>query len=219
VTIDGILARPPSTAQAHDLGLAIGKVMRSDRTFEPLRNSDDMLCVEIRPTHRDKVLGLLGLSPWSWGEYVRRWEAVGLAHRCPELDRGAVRLFPRPEVVCPICGESLPTAMVERGSEQRSTLLRATENVLTSGDASRDEEGDRFSASESLSQEGLSESAPTDEEALANLKRILKATPADSPRLKTDAIGEPLSDDEVRELGFEPTWKGWVPRKARSHAA
>ena len=61
MTVEGILARPLSAAQAHDLGLALGKVMRSNRTFEQVRSSADMLCVEIRPTHRDKVLGLFQL--------------------------------------------------------------------------------------------------------------------------------------------------------------
>jgi hypothetical protein len=25
------------------------------------------------------------------------------------------------------------------------------------------------------------------------------------------SIGEPLSDDEIREMGYEPTRRGWVP--------
>jgi hypothetical protein len=141
LTVDGILVRPATTAQAHDLAMALGKVMRKDRTFEPLRNEDDLLCVEVRTFHRDRVRKLLGLSPWSWGEYVRQWEAVGLAHRCDELKRGAVRLFDQPEPTCPVCG-NVAGSNTERGSQQRSPLPGATETVLTAGDASSDAEGD-----------------------------------------------------------------------------
>ena len=47
LTVDGILARSPSTAQAHDLALAIGKVMRRDGTFLESRDDSDGICVEI----------------------------------------------------------------------------------------------------------------------------------------------------------------------------
>jgi hypothetical protein len=218
LTVDGILARPSSTAQAHDLALALGKMMRRDRTFQELRHDGDMLCVEIRPSHRDKVLGLLNLSAWSWGEYVRRWEAVGLAHRCQELDRGAVRLFPRPEGICPVCGANVAGSNAECGLEQRSPLPRATEIVLTAGDASGDERGD-VPELESLDvevSETSSEVAPSEAEALTTLERVLGATPR---CLETDEIGEPLSNEEIRELGYIATPKGWVLRKAADHAA
>ena len=143
VTVDGILARPPVTAQAHDLALSLGKVMRRDGTFELLRGPDDMLCVEIRPSHRDKVLELLGLSAWSWGEYVREWKVAGMAHGCSDLKRGAVRLFLEPMAVCPVpmCGGNVAHSNTERGSQQRSMLPTATETVLRAGDASGDKRG------------------------------------------------------------------------------
>jgi hypothetical protein len=103
-----------------------------------------MLCVEIRPSHRDKVLELLGLSAWSWGEYVREWKAAGMAHGCADLKRGAVRLFLEPMGICPVpmCRGNVAHSNTERGSQQRSTLPTPTENALTAGDASGDEEGD-----------------------------------------------------------------------------
>lgn len=155
LTVDGILARPAATAQAHDLAMALGRVMRRDGTFLPLRGPDDSLCVEVNPVQRDRVLLLLELSPWSWDAYVRRWVAARLAHRCHDLGPGSIRLFLDPVDVCPVpsCGEPLPSATDEpepdiapsndeRGSEQRSMLRPATETVLIRGDASRDEEGD-----------------------------------------------------------------------------
>lgn len=155
LTVDGMLARPAVTAQAHDLAMAIGKVMRRDGSFRDLRHPDDGLCVEVTPFHRNKVLSMLGLSAWSWGDYVRRWEAARIAHRCADLRRGSVRLLLEPAWTCPVpwCREPLPTATDdrdpdvvqsndERRSEQRSTLPAPTEIVLIRGDASRDEEGD-----------------------------------------------------------------------------
>ena len=126
LTVDGILARPANTAQAHDLAMSLGKVMRGDGTFEPLRHADDMLCVEVRPSHRDRVRRLLELSPWSWGEYVRRWEGAGLAHKCVGLGRGSVRLFLDPAAVCPVpkCG-ALLGATVKRCSEQQSPVAES----------------------------------------------------------------------------------------------
>ena len=206
LTVNGILARPTSTAQAHDLAMALGKVMRRDGTFDDLRNDEDGICVEIRASHRDKVLRELELSSWSWEDYVRQWKAAGLAHRCSDLKRGCVRLLLQPADVCPIpsCGETLLGATVERGSQQRSTLPTATEIVLTAGDASGDEEGDVPSKHstdgdgpgvvDSDSFEQHSEIA-----AFAALKR------ADV------RIGDPMTDAGVRALGYRPTRRGWVP--------
>jgi hypothetical protein len=177
LTVDGILVRPAVTAQAHDLAMAIGKVMRRDGTFRDLRGPDDGLCVEVGSSHRHKVLLLLELSPWSWRAYVRRWEAARIAHRCSDVGRGSVRLLMEPADVCPVpgCGKPLPTATDERdsdvapsnderGSEQQSVLLAPTGIVLIPGDASRDEEGDegprrsRFGNHGRLTQGGFSKS-------------------------------------------------------------
>lgn len=210
LTVDAILKRDPRTAQASDLAAAIGKVMRRDGTFLVLRNAEDALCVEIRPSHRDKVLELLGLSAWSWGEYVRRWEAAGLAHRCSDLRRGSVRLLLEPCAVCPVpmCGESLPRAREESGSEQRSTLPTATESMLTAGDASGDEEGDAFHASHRSKPLGPSSSEGSSEIAALEALNRVGAT-----------IGEPLSDEEIRALGYRSTSRGWVPIKGVTDAA
>ena len=120
--------------------------------------------------HREKVRAALALSSWSWGDLVRKLEAANLAHRCADLKRGSVRFLLEPATVCPVpsCGQTLPRATVERGSEQRSTLPGATESVLRAGDAPRDAEGDatswllpseeQGSAAEPL-QEGSSETA------------------------------------------------------------
>lgn len=198
-TVEAILARPPATAQAHDLALSLGKVMRRDGTFEPLRDSHDMLCAEVRPFQRDKVLVLLNLSAWSWGEYVRQWKAAGLAHACAGMKRGSIRLFLEPAAVCPVpsCGEGLPTATVKRGSQQRAPLPTTTETVLSPGDASRDEKGVVPVAEASTKEPHQGQGSEV--AAFAALKRV-GAT-----------IGEPLTDDEVLALGYRSTRRGWVP--------
>jgi len=222
LSVNGILARPASTAQAHDLAMALGKTMRRDGTFEELRHGDDMVCVEVRPSHRDKVLSLLGLSPWSWGEYVRRLEAAGMAHRCPDLKRGAVRLLLEPASICPVpmCGEVLPSATVERGSQQRSTLPTATENVLAAGDASRDEKGDvpsqrSTNGDEAQALEGLhvtgEPSSPVEQPSEVAAHDALKRAGVE--------IGEPMTDEEIRALGYRRTSRGWVPIKGVTDAA
>jgi hypothetical protein len=194
LTVDGILARDAITAQVHDLALALGRAMRPDGTFETLRAHEVPLCVEVRPVHRDRVLALTGTSSWSWGDYRRGWIAAGLAHQCPDLPRGSVRLFLEQTAVCPVpwCRGALVPATVEGGRRQRSTWSRATESVPETGDASGDEEGDAWAAGAERS----------DEEALDSLRRILGASP----------LPEPISDDDVRALGFEPTDAGWRPR-------
>jgi hypothetical protein len=224
MTVDGILAVSEPTVKAFHLASSLGKGMRKDGTFAPLRDPDDLLAVAVWEIHRDRVIGLLGLSSQAWRRYVRQWETVGMAHRCRHLTRGRVFLFLSPETICPVCGEAFTTRRVERSSDERSAFMARTQNVFRTGDASRDEEGVSHQvgtivpgkeASET-SQEGLSESAPpSNEEALASLKRVLGAT----PRLETGEIGDPLTDDEIRELGYEPTRRGWVPRKAASDAA
>lgn len=209
LSVNGILARPAITAQAHDLAMALGKTMRRDGTFEELRHGDDMVCVEVRPSHRDKVIGLLSLSSWSWGEYVRRLEAVGMAHRCPDLKRGAVRLLLEPASICPVpmCGEALPSATVERGSAQRSTLPTATETVLEPGDASGDEEGDGPLTKVNESQrKGSPETVAGDspQESISEVAAFAALKRADV------RIGNPMTDAEVRALGYRPTRRGWV---------
>ncbi len=214
LTVDGILARSPSTAQAHDLALAIGKVMRRDGTFLELRDDSDGICVEIRPSHRDKVTETLGISAWSWGEYVRQWTAAGLAHRCGDLKRGSVRLLLEPATVCPvpICGETLPEATGNRGSEQRSVLPTATENVLTAGDASGDEKGDvRSKRSTNGDEANALDRSPIQQPSEVAAHVALKRAGVE--------IGEPMSDEEIRALGYRRTSRGWVPIKGATDAA
>ena len=207
LSVSGILARPAITAQAHDLAMALGKTMRRDGTFQELRHGDDMVCVEVRPSHRDKVLSLLGLSSWSWGEYVRRLEAEGMAHKCLDLKRGAVRLLLEPASTCPVpsCGRTLPTATVERGSEQRSPLPTATENMLRAGDVSGDEEGDALALPSLEEETEVRKPSQAFETASAEIaaQAVLKRAGAE--------IGDPMSDEEIRALGYRRTSRGWVP--------
>jgi hypothetical protein len=144
VTVEGILAIPQATCQAFGLATATGKGMRYDGTFHELEPDKHPIAVEVGALHRDRVIAYLGFKRWTWDDYVRQWITAGMAHRCIDLKRGRIRLLLQPATVCPVpmCGESLLTAIGNRGSQQHEPLLQATESVLSSGDASRGAEGD-----------------------------------------------------------------------------
>jgi len=153
------------------------------------------------------------------------------------VSRSRVRrvLASRTEAAFRSSGSSVPHERKQRSAKraQNGGCIRDEEGVVAEDESSKRLE---FSSP----QEGSSEIAavPNDDEALANLKRILGVSPSHegSPvtgrpsasasdlltAVNTDApskIGNPLTDDEIRKLGFEPTRRGWVPRKAASDAA
>lgn len=107
LTLRGSLSLPPGTYQAFDVAMKLGKIMKADGTFDWIRTPGDVSCVEVRAVHRDRVLGLLDRSKRTWRDDVVAWEAVRMAHRCPGLPRGTVRLFIEPESKCPACGAAL----------------------------------------------------------------------------------------------------------------
>jgi len=106
VSLKGTLAIPPGALRAFEVAVRLGKIMREDRTFDPIRNAGDVLCIEVRPVHRDKALELLQREPRTWERHVSAWCSARMAHRCPNKSRGVVVLFLRPEEVCPACGSN-----------------------------------------------------------------------------------------------------------------
>ena len=172
VTIEGKLAVRGPGYEPFDFATTIGKGMAPGGTFRTLLPGEVAICVVVKPSHRDKVLELTGITARAWRSYVSKWEDDRMAHRCAELGRGAVSLFYRPRAVCPVpqCGESLPPER-KQGAVQAEAVFRISgssvpRNVLKTGDASRDKEGDVPVLPESskrleipLSQEGSSELA------------------------------------------------------------
>jgi hypothetical protein len=221
LTVEGILSRPPQTAQAHDLVMSLGKGMLQDGSFRTPRpdTPDRVILVEVRGVHRKKAQALLGISDWTWGKYRRGWEDARIAHRCADLKRGDVRLFLQPEDRClaPRCRqtvapsnvEPLPTATVSVGQSNGSGArsggyLQRDGKGDGSLEPSEVEGSDVVAVAVPVPQGGSSGRAPSDEEALANVKRWLDVT----------EIGDPMTDEEIRTLGYRQTRRGWVPIEA-----
>jgi hypothetical protein len=107
VSLDGVRAIPSGALKPFEVAVRLGKIMREDHTFDPIRNAGDVLCIEVRPVHRDKALELLQREPRTWERAVTAWCRVRMAHRCLSKPRGVVVLFLRPEEVCPACESKL----------------------------------------------------------------------------------------------------------------
>ena len=105
VTLEGALALPEGTMKAWEVAVRLGKVMRSDGTFERLRNVDDALCVVVSRVHRDRILALISRTRRTWERDVSAWVGARMAHRCP--GRHSVVLFLSPQKVCPVCSYEL----------------------------------------------------------------------------------------------------------------
>jgi hypothetical protein len=182
MTVAGILAAPAETSQAIALAMAIGKGMRADGTFTTPLPGEKPVCVELRASHRNKVIELLGLTSRTWRRYLALWEQSGMAHRCDDLKRGGVRLFLEPVSVCPAptCKRTFVTAKADTGDRiSGHTWPRI---VPDTGTARGLQKGLEALEVEEEVEEGSQE------------RRVAK-----------------LNDDEVRALGYEPTRKGWVP--------
>jgi hypothetical protein len=173
VTIEGKLAVRGPGYEPFDFATTLGKGMAPGGTFRTLLPGEVAICVVVPASTRNKVLELTGITPRAWRSYVRRWEDDRMAHRCADLSRGSVTLFYHPRAVCPVpqCGTSLPPERKQR-AVQAEAVFRISgssvpRNVLKTGDASRDKEGDGLDAPESSKQleiphpqRGISEIAP-----------------------------------------------------------
>jgi hypothetical protein len=107
VSVAGMLAVRHRGFEAFSVSMAVGNIMRSDKTFGPLRNEDEALCVVVKPGHRDKVGQLLEIEDRTYRDHVARWVQAHMAHRCGDAARGEITLFYEPADVCPRCGTAL----------------------------------------------------------------------------------------------------------------
>ena len=88
----------------------------------------------------------------------------------------------------------------------------ATENVLTAGDASGDEKGDvRSKRSTNGDEANALDRSPIQQPSEVAAHVALKRAGVE--------IGEPMSDEEIRALGYRRTSRGWVPIKGATDAA
>ena len=149
--------------------------------------------------------------------------------RCGEsLRRGAV--LPSDGSASPAVreGSSRSTGGIEHGS----LVARRVEERVGS-EVPTEDVGEKQSPKGTISEIA----PPSEDEAIANAERILGASPADDlattvakaqsavevvhhgDYLETEEVGTPISDNEVRALGFEPTSKGWIPIEGATDAA
>lgn len=144
VTLEGQLQLPPASLQLWEVAIRVGKIMRRDKSFDRIKSQEDVLCVEVRPQQRDLVLSLVDRQERWWRTCVTAWEAVRMAHRCPDAPRGAVRLFLAPEARCPVCSEDLSAALggpEKRHPEDRIAAPTVPRSVPDPGMSSRSEKG------------------------------------------------------------------------------
>ncbi|HEX5911630.1 MAG TPA: hypothetical protein VFY54_00730 [Rubrobacter sp.] len=142
VTARGYAALPDAGLRAFDLAACLGKMMTKEGTFDRIRNVSDSLCVIVRPNIRDRVLGLLGLTPRTWQKYVAGWIGAGMACRCPSQPRGTITLFFEPQDRCPVCVLSERSVRSVANAPFASYEGSVRQNVPIPGDASRDGKGD-----------------------------------------------------------------------------
>ena len=216
VTVQGMRRLPAGSFRLFAFGSAGGRYY-DDLGFKRVSGLPTGTVVD--SSRLPDVLELAGVSEKTWENNVSSWVRLRMAHRCRP---GSVALFAEPrdgaEALCSRCQRPLDRAVslpapgnvspVSReessrlpGESEHESLVasKAEKTVVGTAAVEAVESSKRL---EDSSEEGSSEIA-----AFAALKRA-GAT-----------IGEPLTDEQVRELGFEPTKHGWMPRKAASDAA
>jgi hypothetical protein len=141
------------------IATAVGRSIRRDSTFAPLRHGKDVIGVFVGPTQAHAIQKLAGFSPTSgyWRRFMEECEQRNIAHRCGD---GVITFFiehlqnPCPN---PPCGEELyaDSQPHNRYQEYRQDGTNSTgqavpavpATVRVSGDAIRDEEGDAVTPS------------------------------------------------------------------------
>jgi len=141
VTLLAWLRLPSSSARDFAVATCLGKSLRSDGTFLPLRHAKDLIAVVIQPGQRKAIIRVADITPDYWKKLVVRWQETGLAHRCNRL---TVCLFISPdEPQCPYCqGEkgTISTPLRGQSVQTKGTISAGFEHE--SGDTTRDEQGD-----------------------------------------------------------------------------
>lgn len=143
-TVAVMLRLPAGSTRDFMVASSLGKVLRSDHTFKPLRGKDGIASVVFK-AQREAIMAGLGIKADRWRQLRAEWEHRGVAHRC---HRDVLCLWFKPfENPCQYCGKEVlhDRADYYRQSGNHSHVpdgLLAL-SVPSSGDASpRDEQGD-----------------------------------------------------------------------------
>jgi hypothetical protein len=218
VTLKGMKRLPPGSFRLFDIGFAVGRYFDENGQFKRLGRLP--LGSVVDPSRLPDVLEIAGVAEKTWENAVSSWVRLRMAHRCrPRV----VALFVEPRdglsAACLRCGaalhrgdESLPAPGNDSpGSREESSRLQGEfeHESLVASKVERDVAAGTEPVPRALessvpvaSQEGSSEVA-----AHVALKRA------------GVQIGEPMSDEEIRALGYQRTSRGWEPIKGASDAA
>jgi hypothetical protein len=140
---------PSSMARTLAIASAIGRGIRRDSTFAPLRDGKDCIGVYLGPTQVRTLLKIVGSTPERkyWQHFVAECERLKIAHRC---GRGAVTLFvalsqttcPNPACDADLSAEGDPFEHQKVTDSDTKGDQYEHQIVPTGGDAIRDERGD-----------------------------------------------------------------------------
>jgi hypothetical protein len=133
-SVEVLLRLPESNARNFVVASALGRIMRKDGTWEPLRNGKDAAGSLITKRRRGIVLEALKISAVRWRHLCLDWERRYVAHRCAP---GVVFLFAHSLYdECPACRAELlvdhmpPSAHRDRGPGFESGRDATTEAVV-----------------------------------------------------------------------------------------
>jgi hypothetical protein len=143
VTLATWMLLPRSSARVFAVATCIGKSLRRDSTFMPLRHGKDVIGVVIQRGQRKAIEHHLNMSSGTWRMLVSRWVALNIAHRCA---RETVCLFVRPfEDPCPYCKADVPIGVpTEKRNPQKRVAQPTEADTATVSDAFVPNSGDAY---------------------------------------------------------------------------
>lgn len=100
----GWLALPPSPGRDFGLATTFGRFVREDGTRGYAWSRHGIIAIVHDRKARAAFITASKMSPGQYRWLVRRWKALGMAHRC---DQNLLCLFIKPETRCPHCGQSV----------------------------------------------------------------------------------------------------------------
>lgn len=95
------LQLPEASARSFAVAGALGRIVRTDGTFEPLGTMRDAAGVVVGRAQRKRVMAALNIKAERWRRLIIEWESRYVAHRC---SGDSTCLFVRPFLEeCPAC--------------------------------------------------------------------------------------------------------------------
>lgn len=92
--LSAILKFPSSSLKTFQVAWIHGTWIPPDGTARKLKERERAIASQVRPTHRDKTLRILGLEKKTWDNNVTQWTKLRMAHQCSGT---IVTLFTEPQ--------------------------------------------------------------------------------------------------------------------------